>query len=126
MYLAPTVHRDSLRWLPESYPPQLSRTSSRLAFVTFPRSQGGSGRLGSCSVEASDRGNPLSGREIDIVRLVADGLTNQEIADRMHITARTAQAHVGSAMSKLGARSRTQLAVLAMRQRIIPLNPDHD
>jgi len=65
----------------------------------------------------------LTERELEVVRLVAEGLTNREIAARLHITARTVQAHVASAANKLGARSRTHLAVLALRCRLVPLDP---
>ena len=53
---------------------------------------------------------PLTNREIDIAQLVAQGLTNREIADRRHISERTVDTHVRSVIGKLGARSRTQIA----------------
>jgi DNA-binding NarL/FixJ family response regulator len=66
---------------------------------------------------------PLTAREVEIVALVVDGLTNPEIGKRLHISARTVQSHVAAAMRKLEARSRTQLAVLALRAGIVPLHP---
>lgn len=66
----------------------------------------------------------LSAREFEVVRLVAEGLTDAEIAGVIGITERTARAHVAAARSKLQARSRTHLAVLALRQRLIPLDID--
>ncbi|MBV9212717.1 MAG: response regulator transcription factor [Actinobacteria bacterium] len=65
----------------------------------------------------------LSRRELEVVELVVEGLTNEEIAKRLHLSHRTAQAHVAAAMRKLGARSRTQLAVFALRAALIPLDP---
>jgi two-component system, NarL family, response regulator LiaR len=65
----------------------------------------------------------LSARELEVVQLVVDGLTNVEIASALQITERTAQAHVAAARAKLTARSRTQLAVFALRQRLVPLDP---
>jgi DNA-binding CsgD family transcriptional regulator len=65
----------------------------------------------------------LSARELEVVRLVVDGLTDQEIGRRLAITERTAQAHVVAARTKLRARSRTHLAVLALRTGIVPLDP---
>ena len=53
---------------------------------------------------------PLTNREIDIAQLVAQGLTNREIADRRHISERTVDTHVRSVIGKLGVRSRTQIA----------------
>ena len=65
----------------------------------------------------------LSRRELEVVELVVDGLTNVEIAVRLGITERTVQAHVAAARAKLGARSRTQLAVMVLRLGIVPLEP---
>lgn len=63
----------------------------------------------------------LTAREVEVVALVVDGLTNPEIGTRLHISARTVQSHVAAAMRKLGARSRTQLAVTALRSGLVPL-----
>jgi DNA-binding NarL/FixJ family response regulator len=67
--------------------------------------------------------SPLTTREIEIVTLVVEGLTNPEIGKRLHISARTVQSHVAAAMRKLEARSRTQLAVTALRAGVVPLEP---
>jgi DNA-binding NarL/FixJ family response regulator len=66
---------------------------------------------------------PLTAREVEIVTLVVDGLTNPEIGKRLHISSRTVQSHVAAAMRKLEARSRTQLAVTALRVGVVPLDP---
>jgi DNA-binding NarL/FixJ family response regulator len=55
----------------------------------------------------------LTRREREIVTLVAEGLTNDEIADRLVISRATARTHVSRAMVKLGARDRAQLVVFA-------------
>jgi DNA-binding NarL/FixJ family response regulator len=65
---------------------------------------------------------PLTSRELEVVRLIVDGLTNAEIAGALGITERTVQAHVAAARRKLEARSRTQLAVFALRLRLVPLD----
>jgi len=70
--------------------------------------------------------HPLSGREVAVVRLVVEGLTNRAIATELHVSTSTVQAHVSSGMRKLDARSRTQLAVRALRAGIVPLHPDAD
>jgi len=55
----------------------------------------------------------LTNREREVVALVAEGLTNDEIAERLIISAATARTHVSRAMIKVGARDRAQLVVFA-------------
>ncbi|MFE6778361.1 response regulator transcription factor [Streptomyces sp. NPDC057702] len=57
--------------------------------------------------------SPLTGREREIVRLVAEGLTNAEIGARLFITAGTAKTHIANAQAKLGARNRVGIAAWA-------------
>lgn len=64
----------------------------------------------------------LSARELEVVALVVEGLSNQEIAACLVVSRRTAQAHVASAMGKTRTRSRTQLAVFALRSGLVPLH----
>lgn len=68
----------------------------------------------------------LSTREVEVVELVVRGLSNEEIACRLHVALGTAKAHVATARRKLDARSRTHLAVLALRHRIVALDPPDD
>lgn len=65
----------------------------------------------------------LSARELEVVRLIVDGLSNREIAERLVISARTVQSHLEAAMEKTGTRTRTQLAVAALRAGLVPLMP---
>ncbi|WP_154794432.1 response regulator transcription factor [Occultella kanbiaonis] len=57
----------------------------------------------------------LTAREVEIVTLVAEGLNNHEIADRLFLSPATARTHVSRAMIKLGARDRAQLVVFAFQ-----------
>jgi DNA-binding CsgD family transcriptional regulator len=55
----------------------------------------------------------LSPRETEVAALVRDGMTNREIAERLFISERTAEAHVAGIMRKLGVGSRSQIAAWA-------------
>ena len=74
-----------------------------------------------CTADATPR--VLSAREHEVVVLVAEGLMDAEIAAELRITERTVRAHVAAARGKLVARSRTHLAVRALRLGVIPLDP---
>ncbi len=65
---------------------------------------------------------PLSEREVEVLRLVAQGLSNQEIADRLCISERTVRNHVGNILNKLHLANRTQAALYALRQGIASLD----
>jgi DNA-binding NarL/FixJ family response regulator len=59
---------------------------------------------------------PLTAREMEVLKLIVEGLSNAEIAETLVITKATAKAHVHSLLQKLCVDDRTQAAVLAMRQ----------
>ncbi|HEX6264782.1 MAG TPA: response regulator transcription factor [Actinomycetota bacterium] len=61
----------------------------------------------------------LTDREREIVALVGEGLSNQEIADRLFVSPATAKTHVSRAMGKLGARDRAQLVVIAYESGLV-------
>ncbi|GAA1859312.1 helix-turn-helix transcriptional regulator [Myceligenerans crystallogenes] len=60
-------------------------------------------------------GELLTGRELDVARLVAQGRTNRQVAEQLYVSVRTVEVHLGRVFRKLGVRSRTELAVLAYR-----------
>lgn len=64
----------------------------------------------------------LSQREIEVLTLVARGLTNKEIAKRLFISDKTARNHVVSCLLKLGANDRTEAATTAIRRGLIRLS----
>lgn len=61
----------------------------------------------------------LTDREREVMALVAEGLTNEEIAARLIMSAATAKTHVSRAMIKLGARDRAQLVVFAYESGLV-------
>jgi DNA-binding NarL/FixJ family response regulator len=61
----------------------------------------------------------LTGRERQVLALVADGYTNDRVAAELGITAETVQSHVRNVMGKLEADSRTQAVATALRQSLI-------
>jgi DNA-binding NarL/FixJ family response regulator len=61
----------------------------------------------------------LTQREREVMALVAEGLTNDEIAERLFVSPATAKTHVNRAMTKLGARDRAQLVVAAYQSGLV-------
>ncbi|MFG2682007.1 ATP-binding protein [Streptomyces sp. NPDC048392] len=75
--------------------------------------------LGEDSVEPQDAGasHPLSRREQDVAALVVEGLTNRQIAARIHVSVRTVETHIRHIRTTLGLRSRAHIAAWAAQQQ---------
>ena len=69
-----------------------------------------------------DRYEGLTDREVEILKLVAEGRSNQEIGDLLVVSVSTVQTHRANLMAKLGLHSRTELVKYAIRQGIISLD----
>ena len=69
---------------------------------------------------------PLTERELEVLRLVAKGYSNEEIGDALIVSERTARGHVSSILSKLHLANRTQAALYALREGIASLDTDGD
>lgn len=73
-------------------------------------------------VRAPDAPQPLTARESDVLKLLAVGKSNKEIALALHIGEKTVHSHVSSILAKLGVPSRTQAALFAIRTGLVSLN----
>lgn len=69
-------------------------------------------------------GDPLTEREVDVLRLVAQGLSNQEIARKLEIREGTVRIHVGNILNKLQLANRTQAALYALREGLAKLTDE--
>jgi two-component system, NarL family, nitrate/nitrite response regulator NarL len=65
--------------------------------------------------------DPLTNRELQVLRMVADGLLNKEIAGKLGISDHTAKFHVAQILAKLGAASRTEAVTIAIRRGLVPI-----
>jgi NarL family two-component system response regulator LiaR len=66
--------------------------------------------------------DPLTARELDVLRSISQGLSNREIADRLVITERTVCTHVSNILAKLHLASRTQAALYALKEGLSSLD----
>lgn len=69
----------------------------------------------------SESNQTLTGREVEVLRMLAEGLGNKTIARRLGISEHTVKFHIGSLFSKLNASSRTEAVILGARQGLILL-----
>ncbi len=65
-------------------------------------------------------GNDLTKRELEVLAVLVEGLSNAEIADRMYLSVAAVKYHVSNILSKLGAANRTEAVVLAMEHNLVP------
>ena len=73
------------------------------------------GRLEGSTVRAV---GDLTARESEVAALIADGLTNSQLAERLFISPKTAAVHVSNILAKLGLSSRTEIAAWAIRREL--------
>ena len=75
--------------------------------------------LGSPRSNGPDADSPLTTRETDVLRLIADGKSNAEIAEQLYLGLGTVKGHIRDILDKLSASDRTQAAVTALRRGLI-------
>jgi NarL family two-component system response regulator LiaR len=66
-------------------------------------------------------GAALTPRELEVLRLIANGMSNKEIARELVLNERTVKGHVSNILAKLGLADRTQAALYAVREGIAPI-----
>lgn len=76
--------------------------------ATFERNEAEVARLG------------ITPRELEVLELIAEGLSNREIAERVHVSENTVKTHTSRVFDKLGAKRRTQAVQLGKDSRLIP------
>jgi DNA-binding CsgD family transcriptional regulator len=112
--LAETGHDDDLREALAEF----QRLGSRPASAVVSRRLRERGARGvSRGPQAATRRNPanLTGREVEVLALVTDGLRNAEIAERLFVSEKTVDHHVSAILRKLGVKSRVQASAEAAR-----------
>lgn len=75
--------------------------------------------LGSPRTKGGDADTPLTSRETDVLRLIADGKSNVEISEQLYLGLGTVKGHIRDILDKLSASDRTQAAVTALRRGLI-------
>jgi NarL family two-component system response regulator LiaR len=70
--------------------------------------------------------NPLTEREAEVLRLVAQGLSNQDIAKKLNISDPTVRTHVSNILGKLHLATRIQAALYALREGLVSLDAERD
>jgi LuxR family maltose regulon positive regulatory protein len=94
----------------------------RRLLVAFPAVEPEATAPSSTQLSKSDLIEPLSGRELEVLQLIAEGLTNREIAARLFLSQNTVKVHSSNIYGKLGAHSRTQAVARARTLGILPPN----
>lgn len=72
-------------------------------------------------LQAHTTGNDLSTRELDVLKLIAQGKRNREIAEDLFLSEKTIKAHVSSILRKLNAEDRTEAVTIGLRRGLISL-----
>ena len=75
-------------------------------------------------IEEKATNDPLTEREVEVLKLVAKGQSNQEIAEKLVVSERTVGAHVSNILNKLHLANRTQAALYALRKGFTDLAPE--
>jgi DNA-binding CsgD family transcriptional regulator len=72
---------------------------------------------------STSSGGVLTGREEEVLRLVAAGLTNRQIGERLYISGKTVSVHISNVLGKLGVGGRAEAVAVAHRRGLLPDPP---
>jgi DNA-binding NarL/FixJ family response regulator len=105
---------------------EFTRTAPAASPIAAPSAQGtqtaGGWRPGStCDLDQLTR--VLTERELEVLTMVARGMSNGEVAEQLTISPATAKTHVAHLLTKLGARDRIQLVITAYQSGLVKLEP---
>ncbi|CAL9517709.1 Transcriptional regulatory protein LnrK [Streptomyces sp. enrichment culture] len=104
----------------------LSPTATRRLIGHYAATAAPATGIGPGAADAMRELNSLTGRERDVLTLIATGLTNREVAERLGIAVGTVKTHVNALLRKLGLRDRVQATILAYDLGLVrPVRPDH-
>ena len=103
------LHKKAAAWFADHGPAELAVRHTRLAA----EASAASSSAGRRTIAAQPLVEPLSEREIEVLQLIAEGLSNAEIADKLVIAVGTVKRHINNIYGKLGVQSRTQAVARA-------------
>jgi len=108
------------RLLYEALTREIAPAYTRRLLASFPTAEPEQASPPSTHAPESDLVEPLSERELEVLQLIAEGLTNPEIASRLFLSVNTVKAHTRNVYGKLGVHSRTQAVAKAQALGVLP------
>ena len=69
-----------------------------------------------------ERGDELSGRELEVLRLLAAGASNKAVATQLNLSENTVKTHISRIFAKLGVQSRAEAVAVALRRGLVPIS----
>jgi LuxR family maltose regulon positive regulatory protein len=93
--------------------------------VAFPDFEPGRPEFAGSQISGEDWIEPLSDREIEVLQLITEGLTNSEIAARLYLSLNTVKAHTRNIYGKLNVHNRTQAIARSQELGLLPRSPQY-